>query len=98
MWREQLVYVCPWLTRAKYAALTYCKHVRGTTSFDLGRSAHWCCLGLFLCPRFRSNLPDNLKQLFRAVAMVVPDRKLIAQVRTIISKSGTVVVREGKCL
>ena len=28
----------------------------------------------------RSNLPDNLKKLFRSLAMTKPDRKLISQV------------------
>lgn len=34
----------------------------------------------------RSNLPDNLKKLFRSLAMTKPDRQLIAEV-TFISMS-----------
>jgi dynein heavy chain 1 len=52
----------------------------------------------------RSNLPDNLKNLFRSFAMVVPDRKLIAQVMlysqgivTAESLSGRVVDLFLKC-
>ena len=52
----------------------------------------------------RSNLPDNLKQLFRSVAMIQPDKRLIAQVmlysqgfRSAEELSGKVVMLFGLC-
>jgi dynein heavy chain 1 len=52
----------------------------------------------------RSNLPDNLKQLFRGIAMIHPDRRLIAQVmlfsqgfRTAEDLSGKVVLLFQLC-
>jgi dynein heavy chain 1 len=52
----------------------------------------------------RSQLPDNLKQLFRSIAMIVPDRVLIAQVmlysqgfRTAEELSGKIVLLFQLC-
>jgi MoxR-like ATPase len=52
----------------------------------------------------RSNLPDNLKQLFRGIAMIHPDRRLIAQVmlfsqgfRTAEDLSGKIVLLFQLC-
>ncbi|RHY13104.1 hypothetical protein DYB25_007654, partial [Aphanomyces astaci] len=63
------------------------KHTDGAkTRIELvGKSVHLHPdVGIFVTmnPGYagRSNLPDNLKQLFRSIAMVAPDRELIAQV------------------
>jgi dynein heavy chain 1 len=44
----------------------------------------------------RSNLPDNLKQLFRPIAMIKPDRELIGQVMLFSQGFQTAEVLSGK--
>ncbi|EGG20698.1 cytoplasmic dynein heavy chain [Cavenderia fasciculata] len=44
----------------------------------------------------RSNLPDNLKQLFRSMAMIKPDREMIAQVMLYSQGFKTAEVLAGK--
>lgn len=74
------------LTLKKSSESSVSSNASSTTSIELlGKSVRvHPDVGIFVTmnPGYagRSNLPDNLKQLFRSMAMVAPDRELIAEV------------------